>query len=418
MSGVGKAGGPDNKQPQLFNVAHLPILERYGGRRGKQLLAILAFGQMAAPLVKWAYAKARVREDFTITVAGEDSIYPDLHEWVLERMPESDRKALIASTVTHRKEGKVYDEEGPSVARETASVRLRYDGTRRQKVTVHGHKVEVFIEREEFPGRTSLPENWRQMMEKITFLSSSPAGRDAIVEMISELVRAKHDVPRPPALFMPSRYGNGWTRRDDLPARTLESVVLKEGQLERLTSDLAAFLAAEDEYTRMSQPWHRGYLLHGAPGTGKTSAARAIANHFGLPTYYLPLGDIDSDTDLMSFVGQIEPRSVLLIEDADAFHTTTDREEMDKKVSIAGMLNALDGIFTPHGLIMVMTTNNRDKLDPALIRAGRVDVDEEFTVLDRQQAGELARLFGMEGNLLPFIDQSPSEMIRAIRETK
>jgi chaperone BCS1 len=216
---------------------------------------------------------------------------------------------------------------------------------------------------------------------------------------------------------MPSRYGAGWSRRGDLPIRTLDSVVLKDGQRERIVADLAEFLAAEDDYNRLSQPWHRGYLFHGAPGTGKTSIARALANHFGLPTYYLPLGDIDKDTDLMSFVGQIEPRSVLLIEDIDVFHAATKRDEEGDKVSVAAMLNALDGVFTPHGLITVMTTNEKDRLDPALVRAGRIDVDEEFTPLDAGQSHRLAERFGVPDLAEDFAGRSPSELIQAGRRS-
>jgi hypothetical protein len=395
----------------------LALLERFGGKRTRQGVALFAAGQALAPHAKRLYEKARKRDAYTVTVAGSDEIYPDLHEWVLERIPEGDRKALIATTVSSNHGKAMYADCAPGETIEP-EVRLRYDGSRTQTLKIDGHKVVVMVEREDISGRSNLPENWRQLLERITFTASSADGRDAVVAMLEGLVASKHGGPKQPALFIPQRWGEGWTRRGDLPARTLDSVVLREGQLERLVDDLADFLGSEDDYNRTSQPWHRGYLFHGAPGTGKTSVARALANHFGLPTYYLPLGDIDKDTDLMSFVGQIEPRSVLLIEDVDVFHAATERGEEKDKVSVAGMLNALDGVYTPHGLVTMLTTNVRDRLDEALVRAGRVDVDEEFDVLDLEQAKRLAERFNAprDFDAAAHVGGSPSTLIGAARD--
>lgn len=400
-----------------LNQATLTVLGRYGGKRGQQALAVAAAAQVATPFVKWAKTKLERSEDFTITVAGVDEIYADLHEWVLARIPESDRKALIAATPRSRELRYEGEPEQPA-----PRVRLRYDGSKTQSVTLDGHKLTVTVARDDIPGgRESLPENWRAMVEKITFTAASAGGRDAIVRMMDGLLAAKHGKTGPPPLLVPSRYGGSWNRRGDLPPRTLDSIVLKGGQLERLVDDLATFLASEQDYARVCQPWHRGYLFHGSPGTGKTSVARALANHFSMPIYYLPLGDLEKDADLMSLVGAIEPRSVLLLEDADVFHATTDRGEEAGTASVASMLNALDGIWTPHGLVTVLTTNDRDALDAALIREGRIDVDEEFTALDVEQGERLA--VWLEGDEIgsvaaarEFNGQSPAALIGALRD--
>lgn len=406
-------GGGDEAGISL-DLKHLPVIEKYGGRRTKQAIAVAAAMQTLAPFAKWAYERRNQREDYTITVAGMDDIYPDLHEWVLSQMPENDRKALIATTEMVYSDKDLVSSSDVASSQRVPRVRLRYDGSRKQAVSIGGHKVVVAVEREDVPGRANLPENWRQIMEKITFTSASPEGRDAVVEMIDGLLIAKREKAKSPTLYVANRYG--WSKRGDLPPRILDSVILKEGQLERLIDDLGTFLEEEEEYNRLAQPWHRGYLIYGSPGTGKTSAARALANHFNLPVYYLPLGDIEKDTDLMSLVGSIEPRSMLLLEDADIYHAATNREEEKGSTSLAAMLNALDGVYTPHGLITVMTTNNRDKLDSALIRAGRIDIDEEFTPLDLDQAQRLSQWFGnVDFDPIEFEGEAPSTMIGKLR---
>jgi len=358
-------------------------------------------------------------DDFTIVVAGTDTIYGDLHAWVLERIPEDDRKALIAVTGDGTSHPSI-SHDGDEI--EPRRVSLRCDGEKVQTVTLDGHRVKVHIEREPIPGgREFLSENWRQLLEKVTFTASSPGGRDAVVRMIEALVERKESKVGPPPLYMPPRWGGEWRRRADLPPRTLESVVLRKGQLERIVADLERFLADEDEYNRLCQPWHRGYLLYGPPGTGKTSVARAIANHLDMPVYYLPLGDLDKEVDLTQLVGGIQPRSMLLMEDVDVYHALTTRSDDKPGANISTMLNALDGVWTPHGLVTVMTTNDRSKLDEAILRKGRIDVHEKFGNLTIEQAQRLAERFGC-GSTRPFENgrrfkgRSPADVIQILRE--
>lgn len=385
------------------------IAAQYGGKWGKRAVTAAAVAQMAWPVVKAGRDWYRSRNGcYTLTLHGEDMIYADVHAWVLGQMRDEDRRAMQANTEIF------YDGE----EQEVPSIKLGFDGSVTQSITIAGHSVVVKVERESLPDRISVSsDNWRLSMEKIIFTTETAAAREAVVEALEAVAEEKYASDAPPALMLPSRWGGGWQKRGDLPSRGLDSVVLKAGQLERLSADLGQFLGDEERYIRMSQPYHRGYLFYGPPGTGKTSLARALATEFDLPTYYLPLGDVSKDSDLMQLIGTVKPRSVLLLEDVDGFHAATDREDDKDHASVATLLNGLDGIYTPHGLITMMTTNNRDALDPALIRPGRIDVDEELSTLDGEQAERLAeRLLpgGLTG-AVDFAGKAPSELIEHIR---
>lgn len=182
-------------------------------------------------------------------------------------------------------------------------------------------------------------------------------------------------------------YNDGWEYSENYAPRALESVVLQPGDKERLVQDIERFRGSKQRYSQLGVPYHRGYLLHGPPGTGKTSLVSALAAHFGLSLYCANLTEF-SDRSLMAAVSQIPRNSVLLFEDIDCMKGGQKRESAigtekqdenkgkgasNNGVTLSGLLNVLDGFFAPTGVLFMMTTNRMETLDPALLRPGRID---------------------------------------------
>lgn len=409
--------------------------------RLRKVLTTYALSSMAISISKGWYHRVKAQMIYTISVPGDDEVYSDLHSWLIANMPHHKRRAMTLRSVRPSNNEVSYDpvpvdsNYRSNASSDGEAVQMFYDGSKEQTVEIGGYSVRVSVERPDWASRLNLNSNedrgWAAMArreEKIIFTTSGTEARDAVIAFIDSLSRKRHATKHEPRFFMAQRWGD-WGRRDEVPKRRLDSVVLREGQSEDLVSDLTKFLADEEAYGRLGVPWHRGYLLAGPPGTGKTSIAKALATYFGLDIYYVPLGDLNEDASLLGLVANVKPRSILLLEDVDIVPAALDREGEAKKdqppvrfgISMAGLLNALDGVTTPHGLITVMTTNKPDRLDEALTRAGRVDRRFDVDHLDDEQLIRLLDAFlGIDTRNLfpalgPFQKMPPSDVIEVIK---
>ena len=106
----------------------------------------------------------------------------------------------------------------------------------------------------------------------------------------------------------------------------------------------------------------------------------------------LSSGEVDDDS-LNRLLSEAPERSIILLEDVDAMFT--DRTTMQTtKLSFSGFLNALDGVRSQEGQILFMTTNHKERLDPALLRPGRADVHVKLQhASDNQMRGLFTRFF-------------------------
>ena len=175
--------------------------------------------------------------------------------------------------------------------------------------------------------------------------------------------------------------------------RKLNTVVLKDKLQYKVLADIKEFFKKEKWYNKMGIPYRRGYLLHGCPGTGKTSLVKALAGELDIPIYILNISKDMKEDKFQSLISDVPQKSIIVIEDIDCLFTG--KRKLDKKYNITfkTVLNAIDGLVSPYGTLLFLTTNHKLKLDPALIRPGRIDRQYKIDKMDKVQIVEFFKLF-------------------------
>ncbi|KAJ7917521.1 BCS1 N terminal-domain-containing protein [Mycena leptocephala] len=197
-----------------------------------------------------------------------------------------------------------------------------------------------------------------------------------------------------------SDINNSWRHVASRPKRNINSIILDPGISELLVDDARTSWKAKPGMRRA------GYRFaeYGAPGSGKTSIISSIAGELGLDVYIVSLSRAGLDDSALSeLISNLPEKCIALMEDIDAaFTQSLNRDAVQgpanvpaaddgkppppgappapstSRLSLSGLLNALDGVAAQEGRILYATTNKYTALDPALCRPGRMDIHVEL----------------------------------------
>lgn len=195
--------------------------------------------------------------------------------------------------------------------------------------------------------------------------------------------------------------------------KTFSSIFFEEK--DKYINSLHFFLNNKDWYIKKGIPYHYGILLHGYPGCGKTSIIKATLEYTKRNAFVIPLNRVHTCGELINIFYQAEingknipmDKRIYIFEDFDCLcdivnerdndiineHKIKNDYEIFKKIdniiikenniptdklTLSCLLNIFDGILETPGRIIILTSNYPEKIDKALLRPGRIDINIEL----------------------------------------
>lgn len=334
----------------MENIFDNPII---GGGLMLSVIGTLAYSLKQVPQSVWQKVRSRVWH--TVRVYDYDDAFPVLEEWLYSNHRRSFREVEAKSRYDH-------NERKPDITlkREPSVFWLKIGG-----------KTLVFSsEKMELKNAQSAAQAF-----STSYRISGWLAIDHIKGFLKNILEEHHKnkSENQVDVFTNDQWGN-WNKASTIRVKPFSAVVLSTDLKGSIINDLTAFKNNQQWYLSRAIPYRRQYILHGKPGTGKTSIALASALLLKADVYVLNIKDIQSDSCLQMAFSSIRQNAMLLIEDVDTFFTSrAHNDPTDNKITFSALLNCMDGAFYKEGLVCFLSTNHVEKLDPALLRPGRTD---------------------------------------------
>ncbi|GJN27391.1 hypothetical protein PR202_gb15411 [Eleusine coracana subsp. coracana] len=313
-------------------------------------------------------------EPLDSAIASDTTFYEEVKAYLSSACSEQDARALRAEGAKEG-DGLVLSlNDGQDVADEFRGATMWWssvpadenadnDGRRCQRLTFHRLVVDEYLPHVRRRGRDILFANRRRRL----YTNNRTSGYASSYDKTWSFVNLDHPT-------------------------TFDTLAMDPARKKEIMDDLDAFRNNRDFYRRTRKPWKRGYLLHGPPGTGKSTMVAAMANYLNYDIYDVELTVVTNNNDLRRLLIQTTSKSIIVIEDIDCSLDLTGKRDGNKRkkpaptspyalhgggseVTLSGLLNFIDGLWSACGgeRLVVFTTNHVDQLDPALIRRGRMD---------------------------------------------
>lgn len=203
---------------------------------------------------------------------------------------------------------------------------------------------------------------------------------------------------------------------DKAPTETYGDIGGLETQIQEVREAVELPLMHPELYEEMGIKPPKGVILYGAPGTGKTLLAKAVANQtsatflriVGSELIQKYLGDGPRLVRQLFQTAAEHAPSIVFIDEIDAIGTkryeSSSGGEREIQRTMLELLNQLDGFDDRGDVKVIMATNKIDTLDPALIRPGRIDRKILFENPDQNTKRKIFTLHTSKMSLAPDVD--------------